>query len=395
MARLILKKDRAKSVLQRHPWIFSGAIDRFQGEAHGGDIVEVATADGQLLGRAYVNPRSQIFARMLTWDPAAPVDEAFWRARLARAVAARPAALSACRLVNAEADGLPGLIVDRYGDYLVLQSLTLGIETHKEVIVQALAGLSAPRGIYERSDADVREKEGLVESCGLLWGEEPPELIEITEAAHDGRPLRLLVDVRRGHKTGFYLDQRENRRRAAPWLAGRETLNLFAYTGAFSVHALAAGATRVVNVDASADALAMARRNLELNGLPAPAEDFVEANVFELLRRYRNDGRQFDAIILDPPKLAFTAAQIDKASRAYKDLNLLAMKLLRPGGVLITFSCSGRVSFDLFQKIVFGAMLDAGREAAILERLGQPADHPIALAFPEGEYLKGLICRVS
>lgn len=394
IGRVILKPGREKPVRQRHPWIFGGAIQRFEGDFEDGSIVDVIAAGGEFLARGYLNRRSQIVVRALTWNEEEPIDATFWHARLERAIRARPAGETACRLVNAESDGLPGLVVDRYGSWLALQSLTLGIERHKTEIVAALAELLPLEGIYERSDVDVREKEGLSSAIGPLWGAEPPELIEIAERAPSGQPLRLLVDLRHGQKTGFYLDQRENRRRMAAWCPDAEVLNLFSYTGAFTVQALAAGARNVVSVDSSAEALAMARRNVALNGFPVADEDFIEANVFKHLRRYRADGKFFDAIFLDPPKLAFTGAQVDKATRAYKDLNLVAMQILRPGGILATFSCSGHISPDLFQKVVFGAALDAGRNGQILEKLSHPADHPIALSFPEGEYLKGLICRV-
>lgn len=248
------------------------------------------------------------------------------------------------------------------------------------------------RGIYERSDADVRGKEGLAPATGLLAGEEPPPLIEIDEG---GR--QFLIDVRHGHKTGFYIDQRVNRGKVADWLClqpGAEVLNAFSFSGGFAVAALQGGAVRAINVDSSADALALARRNIELNGFAAPDEDFVTADVFHLLREYRDAGRHFDAIVLDPPKFAHNQQQVQSAARGYKDINLLAFQLLRPGGLLFTFSCSGLVSADLFQKIVFGALADTGRDAQILERLGAGPDHPVALTFPEGEYLKGLVCRV-
>ena len=399
IGRVILKQGREKPVRQRHPWIFAGAVGHIDQSVEDGALADLLAADGSFLARGYVNRRSQILVRLLSWNEQEAIDAAFWRGRLARAIQAREGlGCEACRLINAEADGLPGLIVDRYGQWIVLQSLTLGIERAKPEIVAALCEI-APQwmslnGIYERSDADVRKKEGLKSITGPLWGEEPPELIEIAERGPAGRPLRFLLDVRRGHKTGFYLDQQENRRAVAARCDGAETVNLFSYTGAFAVQALAAGARRVVNVDTSSDALALALRNLELNDFKVADEDFVQGNVFDVLRRWREAGTTFDAIILDPPKLAFSAAQVERAARAYKDLNLVSLQILRPGGILATFSCSGRISPDLFQKIVFGAALDAGREVQILEKLSHPPDHPILLSFPEGEYLKGLVCRV-
>jgi 23S rRNA (cytosine1962-C5)-methyltransferase len=271
----------------------------------------------------------------------------------------------------------------------VLQALTLGIERHKATIAQGLQDMLKPRGIYERSDVEVREKEGLAETTGVLSGDAPPDQIEIEENGQ-----RLNVDVKRGHKTGFYLDQRDNRRKVKAYVKDAEVLNLFCYTGGFTVAALSAGAKSVLNVDSSADALELAKANLRLNDLVVSDRDFVEADVFSYLRKLRAEKRTFDVIIADPPKLAQSQAQIERASRAYKDLNLVSMQLLKPGGYLITFSCSGLVSADLFQKIVFGASVDAGRDVQIVERLSQASDHPVLLSFPESEYLKGLVCRV-
>ncbi len=314
---------------------------------------------------------------------------------MARAVAARQFLadgpnVTAYRLVHAESDYVPGLIVDRYGDWLVVQFLTLGVERWKDELVDSLVGLvDGVRGVYERSDADVRAKEGLEPSTGLLWGEEPPELVEVLEG-----DCRFLVDVRQGHKTGFYLDQRENRARLASVCTGLEVLDVFAYTGGFGVVCTATGAAGVTLVESSAPALDLARRNLALNGIEDRIIDYVEGDAFSVLRGYRAEGRHFDVVVLDPPKFARSEREVKRASRAYKDINLLACQLLRPGGILFTFSCSGAVSADLFQKIVFGAALDAGREGQIVGHLSQGADHPVALTFPEGAYLKGLICRV-
>ncbi len=404
MVQIVLRKGRERPVRQRHPWIFSGSVERVVGEPGGGDLVDVVSVRGELLGRGYFNPDSQIAVRLLAWareGECEPVEADFWRARLERAIASRVGLLAdpgttACRLVNAESDGLPGLVVDRYGDYLVLQALTLGVERRKTELLASLRQAyrsSSPQpklaGVYERSDADVREKEGLPPSTGLLWGQEPPDLVEILENGH-----RFLVDLKAGHKTGFYLDQRENRARTAPYCAGREVLNAFAYTGAFAVYGLAAGASRVVNVDTSAEALALAERNLALNHLAAGAT-YETADVFAQLRAYRAAGRQFDLIVLDPPKFVTSRSHIRRASRGYKDVNWVALQILRPGGVLVTFSCSGLLSTELFQKILFGAALDAGREVQIVERLGQAGDHPILLTFPESEYLKGFVCRAG
>ena len=387
-AGVVIKAGRDKPLRQRHPWVFSGAIERSDQAAMDGDVIDVVTTRGEFLARGYLNRQSQIVVRVLTWDQAEAIDEAFWARRLTRSILARPTG-PARRLVNAESDGLPGLIVDQYGDWLVLQSLTLGIEQHKLQIARQLQDILKPRGIYERSDVEVRDKEGLRLSTGVLVGDEPPERIEIDEHGQ-----RLWVDVRHGHKTGFYLDQRDNRQKAKAYMKDAEVLNLFCYTGGFTVAALSAGAKSALNVDSSAAALELAKENLRLNGFGVNDQDFVAADVFSYLRKLRADRRTFDVIIADPPKLAQAQAQVDRAARAYKDLNLVSMQLLKPGGYLITFSCSGLVSPDLFQKIVFGAALDAGREAQIVERLSQAGDHPALLSFPEAEYLKGLVCRV-
>lgn len=391
-----LKKGRAKPVLQHHPWIFSGAVERVEGEPADGDIVEVRDAEGEWLARGYYNSRSQIVIRLLTWKPDEAIDGDFWRRRLERAIAARRAlatdpTTTAYRLVHAESDYLPGLIVDRYGEWLVAQFLTVGMERRKEELVGLLVGLvDGIKGVCERSDVDVRTKEGLPPSVGMLWGEQPASPVEIAENGH-----RFLVDLCEGHKTGFYLDQRENRARLLPFCAGAEVLDAFAYTGAFSVYAASGGASRLTLVEGSAAALDLARRNLALNGLADCEVEYVDGDVFTVLRKYRAQGRRFDVAVLDPPKFAPSGREIERAARAYKDANMLAFQLLRPGGVLFTFSCSGAVSADLFQKIVFGAAFDAGRDAQIIGHLAQGSDHPVALSFPEGAYLKGLICRVG
>jgi 23S rRNA (cytosine1962-C5)-methyltransferase len=400
---LTIRAQRERAVLNRHPWVFSGAIQAVHGDPAPGATVRVQDERGGFLAWGYWNPESQIRARLLAWDERESIDDYFWWKRIRQAVAARAednliyegGTPQAYRLINAESDYLPGLIVDRYGDWIVLQALTLGIEVRKDMLVRQLEDVLHPAGIYERSDADVRDKEGLPLVIGPLAGREPPDLIEIDE---HGR--RFLVDVRAGHKTGFYLDQRPNRLllgnllRFDPDAPKKTVLNAFAYTGGFSVYALDGLAKRVITVDSSAEVLDLARRNVTLNGFAVPDEDFVAADVFEYLRLCRDSARQFDIIILDPPKFAPTQAQVESAARGYKDINLLAFKLLRPGGLLMTFSCSGGVSADLFRKIVFGALVDSGREAQVLQTLGPGPDHPVALTFPEGVYLKGLLLRV-
>ncbi|MEN6627430.1 MAG: class I SAM-dependent rRNA methyltransferase [Candidatus Sumerlaeia bacterium] len=391
-----IRTGREKPIRHRHPWVFSGAIDKLEGKARDGELARIVAADGSFLARGYFNRNSQITGRILTWDEDEPIDDAFWRGRLGRATAAR-AALGgdACRLVYSESDGLPGLIVDRYGEWLVLQALTLGVDRVKHELAKTLLELTGARGVFERSDVDVRKKEGLGHASGLLAGEEPPEKIEIRETAAGGGTVRFLVDVRGGHKTGFYLDQRDNRLELARWCAGAEVLNVFSYTGGFGVHAKAAGANKVVNIDSSADALAAARAHWEMNGFDADSLESIEGDAFGLLRWLRDDGRRFDVVILDPPRLAATAGHVERAARAYKDINMIGMQILKPGGLLATFSCSGHISPDLFQKIVFGAAIDAGRDGGIVRRFTQGPDHPVRLTFPESEYLKGLLCRVD
>ncbi len=394
MRRVILRAGKDKPVLNRHPWVFSGAIARID-DVSDGDIADVVDASGRFLARGYVNRRSQIVVRLLTWQADEAVDGALIRRRLERAIQGRKELLAsgecdALRLVNAESDGLPGLIVDRYGSYLVVQFLTLGIERLKAFIVEALNELQQPTGIYHRGDVDVRKREGLPLIKELLSGDMPPERLEIVEHG-----LRFGVNVLCGQKTGFYLDQRDNRRRAMPYFRGcQSVLNAFSYTGGFGVYAAAAGAQQVVSVDSSAEALAQARDNMALNVAGPREDEWLVGDVFQVLRQFRDSGRSFDCVVLDPPKFAATQGQVPAACRGYKDINLLAMQLLRRSGILLTFSCSGLVSPDLFQKVVFGAAIDARRDVQILEKLSQASDHPVLLSFPESDYLKGFVCRV-
>jgi 23S rRNA (cytosine1962-C5)-methyltransferase len=394
MATIILAPTKDKPVRQRHPWVFSGAIARLEGEAAPGDIVEVFGERGDWLARGYYNPRSQIVVRLLTWDRSEAIDAAFWQRRLLAAAAVRePLAetgdTDAYRLVYAESDGIPGLIVDRYGDWLAVQFLTLGVEVRREVLLESLVETFAPLGILDRSDVAVRRQEGLPLRSGLAWGQAPPADLTVLENRR-----RFPVDLPGGQKTGFYLDQRENRRIVASPAEGRRVLNAFSFTGAFAVYALAGGARHVTNVDTSYDALARGEASLLLNGFdPDRQAESIAGDVFQVLRAFREQGRRFEMVILDPPKFASRKQDLPGAARGYKDINLLALGLLAPGGLLATFSCSGLVTPDLFQKVVFGASLDADRDTQILAKLGQGLDHPILLSFPEGEYLKGLLCR--
>jgi 23S rRNA (cytosine1962-C5)-methyltransferase len=388
---LVLKPGREKSLRRHHPWVFSGAVARIEGDPASGDTVEIRAATGKALAQAAYSPRSQIRARAWSFDTAETVDQAFLRARLARALGLRAQLAAtrhtnALRLVHGESDGLPGLVVDRYADVLVAQLLSAGAERWREVILDALVELTGCEAVFERSDAEVRRLEGLEPRSGFVRGNRAAARCAIVEYGLD-----FHVDVEQGQKTGFFLDQRENRQRVRALAAGREVLDGFCYTGGFSVAALAGGATRVLALESSAAALAVARENLAANRLEASRAEFVQADVFAHLRQLRDRGARFGLVVLDPPKFAPTAAQAKNAARAYKDVNLLALKLLAPGGLLATFSCSGGVSAELFQSIVAGAALDAGAEAKIIERFCAGSDHPVALEFPEGEYLKGLL----
>lgn len=390
MPTLHLKPGRERSVRRFHPWIFSGAVARIEGEPAPGTIINVHSADDKFLGRGFYNPNSQIVCRMLTWQEE-QVDAVFFERKIHAALRLREQLVAhsanAFRVVNAEGDGLPGLIVDKYADFLVVQVSTLGMAQRRAEIVASLQNLLAPIGIYERSAGASLQEEGLQPSVRLLVGEEPPEKIVMHENA-----LCFNVNVREGQKTGFFLDQRENRRWVAQHAKGRAVLNGFCYSGAFSIYAAAAGATRVVSVDSSGPALQLAKENFALNNLPIVTEDFVAADVFHFLR---STTQKFDFIILDPPAFAHRQKDVDNAARAYKDLNLQAFKLLSPGGLLFTCSCSQPLSPDLFQKILFGAAVDAKRAVRLLGHSDHAPDHPINIYHPEGRYLQAFLLGVE
>ncbi|MBL8486311.1 MAG: class I SAM-dependent rRNA methyltransferase [Rhodocyclaceae bacterium] len=400
MATLTLHPGRERSLLRRHPWIFDTSVAALSGRARPGDTVAVADERGQVLARAAWSPESRIRARAWTFDPAETVDDAFFKRRVAAAVARRQAIpgladQQGLRLVHAESDGLPGVIADRYGDTVVLQLTSAGAERWRSAIVGAVARATGCPRIYERSDSEVRALEGLGPETGWRLGAPSGDPVVIDENG-----VRLRVDVEGGHKTGFYLDQRDNRLLLRRLAAGKRVLNCFCYTGGFSLQALAGGAERVLSIDSSSPALALARESLALNpGLDPARAEWREADVFEDLRRLREAGERFDIVVLDPPKFAPSAAHAERASRAYKDINMNALRLLEPGGLLMTYSCSGGIGVELFQKIVAGAALDAGKRtgagARILQRLQGSPDHPVDLAFPEGEYLKGLLVEVD
>ena len=396
MAQLILMPGKERSLFARHPWIFAGSVGRLEGRARPGDTVELMSDKGDFLARAGYSPRSQIRARVWSFDPAETIDHAFFKRRVAAAIERR-AALPALRgqtglrLLYAESDGLPGVIADRYGDTVVLQLTSAAADKWRQAIVDALVKETGCARIYERSDSDVRGLEGLEPTTGWLYGEAPEGDLLIDENG-----VHMQVDIVGGHKTGFYLDQRDNRRILRDLAKQRRVLNCFCYTGGFSLQALAGGASSVLSVDSSGPALANAQRNLELNPKLAKARaTWREADVFDELRALRKAGELFDLIVLDPPKFAPSASHADRASKAYKDINLNGFKLLAPGGLMMTYSCSGGIGLELFQKIVAGAARDAGRTARIVQRLQGSADHPVDLAFPEGEYLKGLLLQVD
>ena len=389
MKSIRLKAGKERSALRRHPWIFDSAIAK--GKADAGETVRVESDSGAFLGWASFSPTSKIRARIWSFDEAQRIDADFFAASIARSVAARnrfDIQSNGMRLIHGEADGLPGLIVDRYDDTLVAQFLSSGTERWKDAIADALLAQTGLHKLYERSDSGVRALEGLTPTTGWLRGEGPTTL---TLREHD---WQLSLDVADGHKTGFYLDQRDSRKKFADYtrrLQLQRVLNCYCYTGGFSVAALAGGAAHVTSIDSSAVAIERARTNVALNGFDAARTTMMDADVNGALRQFIKDGRSFDAIVLDPPKFAPSAAHADRAARAYKDINRLAFKLLEPGGVLFTYSCSGGIGAELFHKIVASAGIDAGVDGYISERMQGAPDHPMTLVFPEGEYLKGLV----
>jgi 23S rRNA (cytosine1962-C5)-methyltransferase len=390
-ATITLEPGREKSLLRQHPWIFTSAIRNYNGKLHSGETVDVLSAEGKWLCRGAWSPASSIRVRAWTFRQDEVIDNAFFLRRIETALQAREslaAVSNACRLVAAECDGLPGITIDRYADVLVCQLLSAGAERHRDKIVWALRKLLPDCCILERSDVAVREKEGLPSLTQVLHGEVPDE-VEIHENG-----LRFIVDVKKGHKTGFYLDQRHNRQLIGQQARDKEVLNCFSYTGTVASYCLANGASHVTNLDVSEPSLALAVRQNALNGLDASRCTNHTADVFHELRSYRAAGRLFDMIVLDPPKFVENKQHLTHACRGYKDINLLALQLLRPNGLLATFSCSGLMPEDLFHKVVADAALDAGRQLQFLQKLSQDRDHLVLSTYPEGYYLKGLLCRV-
>lgn len=397
--QIIIKQGKEKALLRKHPWVFTGAVAKIKGKPGLGDTVEVLDTRGKFLGRAAYSPHSQICARVWTFDANESIDLAFFQARFERALRMRqallPAETTAFRLIAGESDGLPGITIDIYANWIVCQLLSAGAELQRGLIVEALKQLFPDHNIYERSDVDVRKKEGLAPVTGVLHGSsEPPTDLVIEENG-----LKLYVDIANGHKTGYYLDQRDARQAIKKYAKGKRVLNCFSYTGGFGLYAASAGASFVRNLDMSQPALDIAERNLALNNLDSATVEHVQGDVFQLLRDYLTNGseepeQKFDVIVLDPPKFVDSKASLTRACRGYKDINRLAAKLLNPGGILMTFSCSGLLSAELFQKVVADGVLDAGREMQIIERTFQAADHPVSLPYPEGLYLKGLVVRL-
>lgn len=391
---LVLKPGREKSIQRRHPWIYSGAIGKIIGDQIMGGIGRVLDQKGRFLAWASYNPHSQICARIWSWVESENIDRAFLEKRIKSAVKLRSNLnnLKSCdcyRLVHGESDNLPGLIIDKYGDYLVIQILAAGMEFFRDTIVEICNDELGYKDIYERSDVDVRELEGLPKRSGILSGDEPPGEIIINE-----NEVKYLVDIKNGQKTGFYLDQRDNRLKFRDYSENKYVLNCFSYTGGFTLNALLGGARQIISIDSSSEAIAKGKQNIAINQFDENRTEWLVGDVFSELRRFRDARQSFDLIVLDPPKFAPTIKSAEKAARGYKDINLLAFKLLNPGGYLFTFSCSGGVTPELFQKIVADAALDADVHARIIDRLYQSSDHPTSLNFPEGTYLKGLICAV-
>lgn len=392
--RLVLAKGREKSLLRRHPWVFSGAISRMEGKARLGETIDIVDAQGKWLARGAFSPESQIRARVWTFDKDELIDIAFFTRRLQQAQQwrdwlAERDGLDSYRLIAGESDGLPGVTIDRFGNFLVLQLLSAGAEYQRAAIISALQTLYPQCSIYDRSDVAVRKKEGLALAQGPVVGELPPDLLPIQENG-----MKLYVDIKAGHKTGYYLDQRDSRLATRRYVADKRVLNCFSYTGGFAVSALMGNCRQVVSVDTSQEALDVAKKNVELNKLDLSKAEFIRDDVFKLLRKYRDQGETFDLIVMDPPKFVENKSQLQGACRGYKDINMLAIQLLNPGGVLLTFSCSGLMTTDLFQKIIADAAIDAGRDVQFIEQFRQAADHPVIAPYPEGLYLKGFACRV-
>jgi len=393
MVEIVLKKGKEKAALQRHPWVFSGALEKVKGKPANGEVVKVFAFDQEFLAYGYYNSNSRVAVRLLEWDETQTINKNWYEIRLKQAIASRQFILSeetnTCRLVFSEADFLPGLIVDKYADFLSLQILSSGIESVKNDIVDILKAQLEPKGIFDKSDATARTHEGLPIENGLLWGENPPEFLEVRENG-----IAYNINIAEGQKSGFYCDQRDNRKILASYTKGKKVLDCFSYSGGFSLNSLANDAASVTSVDSSALAVETLQQNVALNKFDSEKVTTIQSDVNKQLRAFREAGELFDIIVLDPPKYAPSRSALDRAARAYKDLNRLGMLLLEKGGLLATFSCSGAVDIETFKQIIAWAALDAGKEVQIIKQFCQPEDHPVRISFSEGEYLKGLLLRV-
>lgn len=393
MVEIKLKKGKEKAVLQRHPWVFSGALDKIKGKPENGDVVKVVNANNDFLAYGYFNDQSRVAIRLLEWNENISIDEAWYTQKINTAITSRTHLLTkdtnTYRLIFSEADFLPGLIVDKYADFLSVQILSTGIEKAKSILIQILVKTLQPKGIFDRSDATARTHEGITAENGLLWGETPSAFIAVKENG-----ISYHINIAEGQKSGFYCDQRDNRQILATYAKDKNVLDCFSYSGGFSLNALKQGANEVTSVDSSALAIETLKQNIELNKFKSKKHIAIQSDVNKQLRVFKEEGKKFDIVILDPPKYAPSRSALDRAARAYKDLNRLGLLLLEPGGLLATFSCSGAVDIDTFKQIIAWAALDAGKEVQVIKQFFQPEDHPVRLSFPEGEYLKGLLVRV-
>ena len=393
MVEIKLKKGKEKAVLQRHPWVFSGALDKIKGKPENGDVVKVVNANNDFLAYGYFNGQSRVAIRLLEWNENISIDEAWYTQKINTAITSRTHLLTkdtnTYRLIFSEADFLPGLIVDKYADFLSVQILSTGIEKAKSILIQILVKTLQPKGIFDRSDATARTHEGITAENGLLWGETPSAFIAVKENG-----ISYHINIAEGQKSGFYCDQRDNRQILATYAKDKNVLDCFSYSGGFSLNALKQGANEVTSVDSSALAIETLKQNIELNKFKSKKHIAIQSDVNKQLRVFKEEGKKFDIVILDPPKYAPSRSALDRAARAYKDLNRLGLLLLEPGGLLATFSCSGAVDIDTFKQIIAWAALDAGKEVQVIKQFSQPEDHPVRLSFPEGEYLKGLLVRV-